>query len=180
LVQNLAGSNSGATGDSLRVSSLSLVFSVAELCSTARLNSCHTKLVDVQLNCTMRIISGTLKSTKNEWLPVLSNIEPPDLRRKHMAKNLINNCNLHQNSVLYEVLNEYVLDRLLSKKPIWKTLEEISLFNLDSEWRKIWEDANLLNHEILDNPSIKLSGFDWSRRVGVGCNLGRCGHWFFK
>ena len=63
-----------------------------------------------------------------------------------MAKNLFNNCNLHQNSVLYEVINEYVTDRLRSRKPIWKTLEEISLFNLNSEWRKIWEDANLLNH----------------------------------
>ena len=64
-------------------------------------------------------------------------------------------------------------------------LEEISLFNLDSEWKKIWEDANLLNHEILDNPSIKLSGFDWSRRNWkiinrLRCNVSRCGHWFFK
>ena len=105
----------------------------------------------------MRIISGTLKSTKTEWLPVLCNIEPPDFRRKNMAKNVFNNCNLHQNSVLYEVINEYVPDRLRSRKPIWKTLEEISLFNLDSEWKKTWQDAILLNHEILDNPSIKLS-----------------------
>ena len=39
--------------------------------------------------------------------------------------------------------------------------------------------------EILDNPSIKLSGFDWSRRKWktinrLRCNVGRCGHWFFK
>jgi len=67
--------------------------------------------------------------------------------------------------MLYEVINEYVPDLLRSRKRIWKTLEEISLFTLVSEWRKIWEDVNSLNHEILDNnPSIKLSGFDWSRR----------------
>ena len=30
----------------------------------------------------MRLIFGTLRSTPLPWLPVLSNIEPPALRRK--------------------------------------------------------------------------------------------------
>ena len=37
----------------------------------------HTGQVDVQLNSTMRLISGTLRSTPLPGLPVLSNIEPP-------------------------------------------------------------------------------------------------------
>ena len=41
--------------------------------------SAHTSQVDVQLNSTMRLISGTLHSTPLSWLPVLSNIEPPAL-----------------------------------------------------------------------------------------------------
>ena len=36
----------------------------------------------MQLNLTMRLISGTLKMTPLTWLPVLSNEEPPALRRK--------------------------------------------------------------------------------------------------
>ena len=34
--------------------------------------SSHAKLIDIQLNETMRISSGTLQSTPNPWLPVLS------------------------------------------------------------------------------------------------------------
>ena len=42
-----------------------------------RSRSAHTSRVDVQLNSTMRLISGTLRSAPLPWLPVLSNIEPP-------------------------------------------------------------------------------------------------------
>ena len=39
--------------------------------------------VSVPLNtATMRLISGTLHSTPVPWLQLLSNIEPPALRRK--------------------------------------------------------------------------------------------------
>ena len=58
-----------------------------------RMYSKHTKLVDVQLNNTMRIISGSLKATQITWLPVLSNISPPHLRKMKLAENMYNNCN---------------------------------------------------------------------------------------
>jgi len=45
-------------------------------------HTAYTSQVDVQLNSSMRLISGTLCSTPLPWLPVLSNIEPPALRRK--------------------------------------------------------------------------------------------------
>jgi hypothetical protein len=38
--------------------------------------------LDVQLNNVMRLITGTVKSTELQWLPVLSNIAPPKLRRE--------------------------------------------------------------------------------------------------
>jgi len=43
----------------------------------------------VQLNSTMRLISDTLRSTPLPWLPVLSNIEPPALRRKAATDKLV-------------------------------------------------------------------------------------------
>ena len=43
----------------------------------------------VPLNSTMRLISGTLRSTPRPWLPVLSNIEPPALRRKAATDKLV-------------------------------------------------------------------------------------------
>jgi hypothetical protein len=36
----------------------------------------------IQLNNVMGLITGTVKSTELQWLPVLSNITPPKLRRE--------------------------------------------------------------------------------------------------
>lgn len=46
---------------------------MAEYCAAVQAISHHTALVDTQLNNAMGIISGTLKPTNTEWLPVLVN-----------------------------------------------------------------------------------------------------------
>ena len=52
------------------------------ICSPWLARSCHARKVDVSLNETMRMISGTLRSTPREWLPLMNNIKPPYLRRE--------------------------------------------------------------------------------------------------
>jgi len=47
------------------------------------------KEVDTQLYVVMRVISGTVKSTPLQWIPVLTNIEPPNLRRKEKLIKMI-------------------------------------------------------------------------------------------
>ena len=64
LLIKLAGSTWGASANTAVICSGTLLFS-----------SAPTSQVDVQLNSTMRLISGTLRSTPLPWLPVLSNIE---------------------------------------------------------------------------------------------------------
>ena len=66
-----------SNADNVRSSALALCYSVGEYCAPVWARSAHTNLVDVQLNPTMRLISGTLKPTPLPWLPVLANIEPP-------------------------------------------------------------------------------------------------------
>ena len=61
----------------------------AEYCAPVWSRSAHTSRVDVQLNSTMRLISGTLRSTPLPLLPVPSNIEPPALRRKTATDKLV-------------------------------------------------------------------------------------------
>jgi len=58
-------------------------------CAPVWSRSAHTSQVDVQLNSTMCLISGTLCSTPLPWLPVLSNIELPALRRKAATDKLV-------------------------------------------------------------------------------------------
>jgi hypothetical protein len=45
------------------MASLALVYSIAEYCASVWLITVHVSKVDVQLNNTMRLISGTIKST---------------------------------------------------------------------------------------------------------------------
>jgi len=78
----LAGSTWGASTNILQSSALALCCSAAEYCAPVWSCLAHTNQVDVLLNSTMRLISGTLCSTSLRWLPVLSNIEPPALQRK--------------------------------------------------------------------------------------------------
>jgi len=57
----------------------------------------HTGLVDVQLNSTMCLVSGTLRSTPLPWLPVLANNEPPALYRKAATDKLVKKIIAHDN-----------------------------------------------------------------------------------
>ena len=58
-------------------------------------HTAYTSQVDVQLNSSMRLISGTLCSTPLPWLPVLSNIEPPALRRKAATDKMVEKIVTH-------------------------------------------------------------------------------------
>jgi len=71
------------------MSALALCYSAGEYWAPVWSRSTQTSQVDVQLNSTMRLISGTLPSTPVPWLPVLSNTEPPALRRKAATDKLV-------------------------------------------------------------------------------------------
>lgn len=81
IIQKLSGISWAASVDTLRTSSLSLVYSAAEYCSTVWSHSAHVGLIDTVLNECQRIITGTIQSTPLPWLPVLANIMPPNIRR---------------------------------------------------------------------------------------------------
>jgi len=61
LLTKLAGSSWGANAETLRTSAMALCYSVAEYCAPVWSRSSYTGLADVQLNSTMRLISGTLR-----------------------------------------------------------------------------------------------------------------------
>jgi hypothetical protein len=85
-IHKLAGTSWGANAHTLRVTGLALVYSTAEYCCPVWKNSAHVNKMDAQLNTTLRIITGTLKSTPTPWLHVLAHIIPYDIRRNYVTK----------------------------------------------------------------------------------------------
>ena len=58
----------------------------------------------------MRLISGTLRSTLLPWLPVLSNIEPPALRRKATIDRMVEKTVKHDGwPIQRDILNPPLL-----------------------------------------------------------------------
>jgi len=115
LLMKLAGSTWGASANTLR--------------SSAPVWSCsaHTSQVDVQLNSTMRLISGTLHSTGLPWLPVLSSIEPPAIWRKAATDKLVEKIVKHNSWPIQEDILNPLLLWLTSRKPLWLDLQPVNI-----------------------------------------------------
>ena len=82
LLRKLAGTTWGANTALLRTTALALVFSCAEYGAPVFARSSHADRIDVPLRAAMRVVAGVTQSTENGWLPVMSGIEPPHIRRE--------------------------------------------------------------------------------------------------
>jgi hypothetical protein len=102
----------------IKFAATQIVYSTAEYCALVWLNSVHTNKIDIQLNNTMRIISGTVKSTQLQWLPVLANIAPPKLRHEATIVREMVNYRRHARSLLYEQMLDIPDQRLLSRRSV--------------------------------------------------------------
>ena len=101
LLRRLAGSSWGAYTSTLRTGALALVYSAAEYAAPAWCRSTHVKKLDVTLNDTMRIVNGCLRPTPVKYLPVLSGIAPPALRRERHTAKLVKKALLDTSHLLH-------------------------------------------------------------------------------
>ena len=81
IIRKLRTSKWGATPTTLRSSALALCYSAAEYACPVWERSTHAKKLDATLNETCRMITGCLKPTNTNSLPVLAGIAPSDIRR---------------------------------------------------------------------------------------------------
>ena len=81
LLRRLVGSGWIAGAKTLRIATLSLVYSTAEYCAPVWCRSAHTRLINSVLNDALRIVTGCLRPTPTDHLPVLSGIQPAELCR---------------------------------------------------------------------------------------------------
>ena len=67
--------------------------------------SAHTRLIDSVLNDALRIVTGCLRPTPTDHLPVLSGIQPAELRRLGATLSLAYRGSLDPDHILHGLLN---------------------------------------------------------------------------
>ena len=105
LLRRLVGSGWGAGAKTLRIATLSLVYSTAEYCALVWCRSAHTRLIDSVLNDALRIVTGCLRPTPMDHLPVLSGIQSAELRRLGATLSLAYRGSLDSDHILHGLLS---------------------------------------------------------------------------
>ena len=104
LLRRLAGSGWGAGAKTLRTAALSLIYSTAEYCAPVWCRSAHTRLIDSVLNDALRIVTESQRPTPTVHLPILSGIQPTELRRWGATLSLAKRGTLDPDHVLQHKL----------------------------------------------------------------------------
>ena len=120
LLKRLADSTWGAVAKTLCTAALSMIYSTAEYCIPAWYRSAHTCLIDSVLNDALRIVTECLRPTATDNLPVLSGIQPAELRRQRATLYLANCSSLDPAHILHGQLTRPQADskeRLKSRRP---------------------------------------------------------------
>jgi hypothetical protein len=129
------------------------------------------------LNTTLRIITGTLKSTPTPWLHVLAHIIPYDIRRKYTTKRIWDNFDNSPNmySVAQDMANLPPY-RLKSRKPLWKEEFLMQSFSKSDYWKAAWQDVHIFNKNLIEDPTKQLPVLDLPRKIWCILNRFRTGH----
>jgi hypothetical protein len=84
------------------------------------------------MNQTMKIISGTLKSTQTHWLPVLAHITPTNLRRQAAICSLILKIKANPNLPARVDIFNHPSKRSKSRNLVWE------FFDTELDMNKHW------------------------------------------
>ena len=120
LLRRLAGSGWGAVAKTLRTAASSLVYSTAEYCAPVWCCSAHTRHIDSVLNDALRIVTGYLCPTPTDYLPILSGIQPAELRSLGATLSLARRGTLDPDHILLGQpagLPDLPQERLKSRRP---------------------------------------------------------------
>ena len=102
LLRRLVGSGWGAGTKALRIASLSLIYSTAEYCAPVWCCSAQIHYIDSVLNDALRVVTGCLRPTPTDHLPILSGIQPAELCRLGATLSLAHRESLyHHNCMVF-------------------------------------------------------------------------------
>ena len=184
----LAGTGWGASAKTLRTAALSLVYSTAEYCAPVWCRSVHIRLIDSVINDALRIVTGCLRPTPSVYLPVLSGIQPAELRRQGATLSLANRSSLDPDHILHGQFHEsqdVCRERLKSRRSFVPAARKLldSLSEMDvraAEWTNTkWDmeySANALSlHAFIPKASSRPLGMGLPRAAWVKLNRLRSG-----
>ena len=120
LLRRLVGSGWSAGAKTLHIATLSLVYSTAEYCAPVWCRSAHTRLIDSVLNSALRIVTGCLRPTPTDHIPIFSGIQPAELRQMGATLSLAHRGSLDTDHIFYGVLSgssDTLQVRLRSRRP---------------------------------------------------------------
>ena len=115
LLKRLASNHWVADFPTLRTFALALCYSAAEYCSPVWSQSHHCKKDDTSLKECLRLVSGCIKPTPTDTLPVLCGIVPSDIRRDKNILELRKRA-LTDSHMLNNILNNHLLNKRLKSR----------------------------------------------------------------
>ena len=110
----------------------------------------------------MRTITGAVRCTRTDWLPVLSNIAPADIRREMATSGMILRARGKPELPLLTDIDFHPRPRLKSRRPIWSNLPDEAP-TIQHLWRTRWQVVDVPNKSLINDPTIQLPGMDLPR-----------------
>ena len=151
----------------------------------------HTRLINSVLNKALRIVTGCLRPTPTDYLPVLAGIQPAELRRLGATLSLAYRGSLDPDHILYELLAgspDGHRERLKSRRPFVlaarKLLQDLTELDIrvaqwtDFKWSTEYLECSSDLRAFIPRASTRPMGMglprsSWVRlnrlRAGVGC-----------
>jgi len=143
----------------------------------------HNQLTQVWSMCSWtppRVSFLAHCSTPLPWLPVLFNIELPALWRKAAHDKLVEKVIKHDSWPVQPDMLNLPLLRLTSRKPWWLDLQPV---DIESRWRRNWKSTQVVNSNLVCDPTIHQLGFWFSSATVVSTEPffciehGHCDDW---
>lgn len=124
----------------------------------------------------MRIISGTVQSTPVNWLPTLSNIAPPECRRRRALQKIWLTVANNNELPIMEHVRDPAPAWLRSRKAPWRQAAQYQIlgYDLQDEWSNNYRPE----HSVIPvtNHTSQQPGFHLPRRQWTALNRLRTGH----
>ena len=128
LLRQFAGSKWVAGAKTLRTAALFLFYSTAEYCAPVWCRSAYSCFIDNVLNNALRIVTGCLRPTPTDHLPIRSDIQPPELRQLGETLSLACRGSLDPDHILFGLLSwslDALQERVRSRRPFVPTAQNL-------------------------------------------------------